>query len=694
MKHWQIRFRNYADNLCTISIYDEDYTGPVIELTGSGDVFTTSEDSSSDVLSPIRSATGYISIIDKEHLYDAIPTSDTQYYVSLRDENYLLWEGFIQAQTIDGDMYDRYDEVRIPVVDALGVMDSIKMDVSDRNLDLSPIGSYITEAIDAVNAHGATIGNIVFPKEWTANGSSVFYEWMKIKANRYNFINSDNEQPDTHLAILKGIAEAFGWVVSVYRTTLVFQSMRDEAQYNLALLNPVKNYCAGLSSTLSTFNTNFNPIDISTLQSISTDNNKTIERGVGSVFVNVDPNVKDNGHIGLPSDGLVFKQYNLNENPNWRVLEYYDDTRYFRTYDHTIYAATNENMPKYPNACIGDSSYGPALGSIRTYMARYDADASADKKSYEYKAGILCWYDIPTYTVRGIERICPIYGMAHIVDIYGGVMAARRDGCIDVRFKGYNYGGVGGITTAFKVALRIGDYYIHRDADIFSFSKERVWLNPEWESDQFFDFHFKSNKTKNMLYVDAEDLCLPTARTNYMGELQQLAGDIFFELWLDCSDRVNHEWPAAAKAFFSIDELSVRYCESEYEYLQGIGKISKTFETTTDNTNGDITITPRICTKFPDIESGFAVLYNRTDSLKPGDFVKVTGHQSLEEALHDELSRCYIGRTIIAEPEVRAIPSLHATDILIEGERYHVLSTSTNWRDNTTKYKLAKIKSA
>ena len=87
---WQCQFQsfggtNYAVNICT-----KQQPGSVQMLTGAAEPFTTQEDDSDDIFTPIRTQTGYLRVIDPDGslLADLIPANNTERLVQ-------LWSGTI-----------------------------------------------------------------------------------------------------------------------------------------------------------------------------------------------------------------------------------------------------------------------------------------------------------------------------------------------------------------------------------------------------------------------------------------------------------------------------------------------------------------------------------------------------------------------------------------------------------------------
>lgn len=123
--HWQIKFRSLRSNiLFTANVYDDDYSGDPVQLTGAAVPFETQEDDSDDPFEPVRTQSGYLRIVDTGEDNDGntfdwrtfIPTTDTDRPVTLTNEDgTVLWMGFMQAQNFGARLYDTPQEREFPL---------------------------------------------------------------------------------------------------------------------------------------------------------------------------------------------------------------------------------------------------------------------------------------------------------------------------------------------------------------------------------------------------------------------------------------------------------------------------------------------------------------------------------------------------------------------------------------------------
>lgn len=133
--HWQVKFRSLRTNeLYTVNIYDANFSGTPVQLTGAAKPFTTQEDTTDDFFEPVRTQSGYLRIVDtgKDNAgntfnwRDFIPTTDTNRPVTLTDSNgNVKWQGFMQAQNFGAKLYEIPQEREFPVQCMLSVLSRI-----------------------------------------------------------------------------------------------------------------------------------------------------------------------------------------------------------------------------------------------------------------------------------------------------------------------------------------------------------------------------------------------------------------------------------------------------------------------------------------------------------------------------------------------------------------------------------------
>ena len=104
-----------------INIYEPDYSGSVVVLKGGAQPFVTQETDDEDAFLPIRSSSGYITVIcESQSLVDAIlPVNVHDRYVELVDvtpnANKVVWNGYILPEEYSGDWNVTPFELQLPI---------------------------------------------------------------------------------------------------------------------------------------------------------------------------------------------------------------------------------------------------------------------------------------------------------------------------------------------------------------------------------------------------------------------------------------------------------------------------------------------------------------------------------------------------------------------------------------------------
>ena len=129
--------RLHSGNVRQYAVHIQGGSGSEIALKGAASPIVTEEDDDDDIFTPIRTQTGYIRIVDDGKAADGvtefdwkdlIPTTDTERPVTLTTGNTVLWQGFIQAQTFDGPIYNGPTEREFPIQCVLSALDSIQVE--------------------------------------------------------------------------------------------------------------------------------------------------------------------------------------------------------------------------------------------------------------------------------------------------------------------------------------------------------------------------------------------------------------------------------------------------------------------------------------------------------------------------------------------------------------------------------------
>ena len=124
--HWRIPFVSLDNTPYQVNIYEEGYQGSVVILKGGAQPFVTEELDDPDAFLPIRTSSGYISVICESAslVNDILPVNVHDRYVELVDvtpnANKVAWNGYVMPEEYSGDWNVTPFELSLPVASPIG----------------------------------------------------------------------------------------------------------------------------------------------------------------------------------------------------------------------------------------------------------------------------------------------------------------------------------------------------------------------------------------------------------------------------------------------------------------------------------------------------------------------------------------------------------------------------------------------
>lgn len=132
--HWRIPFVSLDDTPYQVNIYEEGYQGNVVILKGGAQPFVTEELDDPDAFLPIRTSSGYITVICESAslVNDILPVNVHDRYVELVDvtpnANKVAWNGYVMPEEYSGDWNVTPFELSLPVASPIGACLDLKYD--------------------------------------------------------------------------------------------------------------------------------------------------------------------------------------------------------------------------------------------------------------------------------------------------------------------------------------------------------------------------------------------------------------------------------------------------------------------------------------------------------------------------------------------------------------------------------------
>lgn len=222
-KRWNVPFVSRNNIVYSVNIYQRNYNGTVTTLTGGAEPFVTSEDTSDDILTPIRTQSGYINIVCDRNTWRTI--IDNGDYVNLTDRNgKIYWNGFISKESFNGSLFEPLIEYQIPVHCILTHMKSYYFKLSP--FDSPTFAQILCEAFNM-------IGRVPYYMYWTDAHGEIPY-FLEERFQRSNFYNEDQDKNTdletvisgsiTYFDVISEICKYFGIVLCTFDNSILFNS--------------------------------------------------------------------------------------------------------------------------------------------------------------------------------------------------------------------------------------------------------------------------------------------------------------------------------------------------------------------------------------------------------------------------------------------------------------------------------------
>lgn len=224
-----------GDDPLEVVVYDSQYSGTPVELPGADNPFSTEEDKTEDFFMPVRSQSGYLSIVDNGTVMvdqspfdwqDLLPNKFLDHPVVLRNANTLevLWSGFIQHQQPDYVLYEYPVERQYAMTGILGVLSNIFFNtgISERTSSYINFAKVIKIIIDSLPEE-------VRPADYYFQDYAHAADKLLCKVNPQLFYDVDasigeNLSQATPLYmcsdVLENIAYFFGWSFRTHHNSL------------------------------------------------------------------------------------------------------------------------------------------------------------------------------------------------------------------------------------------------------------------------------------------------------------------------------------------------------------------------------------------------------------------------------------------------------------------------------------------
>lgn len=248
-KKWTIPFVSLKNVSCRIDIYKRGYTGSSVTtlspyVSGAPGVaaaqpFYWEEDDDNSLLEVIRVKTGYINLVEttRDGLSDLYPSTNTEHFVEVYYDSYLVFTGFMQAQTFENEWGPAPRELSFPVTSPLGLMDGYTFSTINPP-SMVTFATLFREIIN--NSDG--VYNYVWMQSTGGNPTKSVNEFnsMSIQSLVVSPYRSDFGYGDTnpfegvsYLYFIEAVCNAFGLIAHDEPGRLVFSKFDNTNNYYL-----------------------------------------------------------------------------------------------------------------------------------------------------------------------------------------------------------------------------------------------------------------------------------------------------------------------------------------------------------------------------------------------------------------------------------------------------------------------------
>lgn len=233
MAYWYIRFKSRDGNTYEARINGK--TGNTnVELQGAESPFTTEEKDTDLMFEPVITQSGYLQIEDNGYdlagnafdWHDLVPQNSSRRMVELckisTSGNHLVWTGFIQPRTFDGEYLAAGQTRKFPLICPLAQLESVEVDPEECTIAnfayllyylLGTIGDdFYFQGIDAIDTW------LLLKLNW-----SVFADIKETK-DAQGEVEIELKPKMNKLEALEEVCRFFGWTCRIVGKTIYFAS--------------------------------------------------------------------------------------------------------------------------------------------------------------------------------------------------------------------------------------------------------------------------------------------------------------------------------------------------------------------------------------------------------------------------------------------------------------------------------------
>ena len=374
--HWQVKFKSLrTDTLYTVNVYDDDYSGDPVQLTGAAQPFVTQEDDDDDWFTPIRTQSGYLRIVDtgKDNegnafdWRDLIPATDTSRPVTLTDaDNEVMWKGFIQAQNFGTRTFEMPQEREFPLQCPLSILSCKIVSAAPgafRNF------AYLLKAITN------TIPADCQPDSIVIQGGSDAQQWLLKMTDWQNMTTLNKttlEGRFNMFELLEEVCRYWGWTARTHGSSLFLVCPDDMDEQSFLTLTPEQLATMAAGDSAGTVTSGFSSVVFGNDIFASVNQNDYQLRGYNKAVVHPDINRADE-YVDPFTTELERKMDSHTWNDgysDWNVHAHYTPDE-SDTYTAYIYAHAFSGLASFNFAVATTNNENEDIGNVIRFKKTY-----------------------------------------------------------------------------------------------------------------------------------------------------------------------------------------------------------------------------------------------------------------------------------------------------------------------------------
>ena len=688
--HWRIQFRTRSEKLGVLNLYEENYSGAVVELTPAAVPFETQEDSSDKWLEPIRKQTGYIRVLDEGNTDGIMPVGMKDRFVEYCEDDVLQWCGYMVPDVYSSDWDVTPLEVEFPVVGGLGVLEGVYLNEDD-GLGVVPLARLV---YDALKATGVDYSMIYFPKEVLQSESATDYLYpMRLEVSRFNFFQDNDslnsEDPDwtryngeTNYNVLSEVMRFYGWTIRERGENIWITSTNNEGSVKISMTDLsvlAEGFAMAENESVSV-----EEYDLSSFGLAGADHKRDILQGRKKVIVKASVNPVGAVVPSVDKSKMKFvDSFVGNFATNNQIYAYEKRSLYvpkvgytdvvFRSYAKTTMNEIFSDWTQIEQTMAGVTLY---LGAYFIEQERVTAEDYAKKKNWNLtetiRINLQDWTgDYPTIEEA---RNLPIVQMRsrNVANYVSGafVISAQTRSISQGLLTDYGGNGKG----ALEIMFRVGDKYWNGSGWVTN----AVWFsvqmgNEENPADWQGTGKIISTKTLDMPYNGAD---------GYVMQINEsLSGEIELTIHSVRND--------GGYGVLMLDNFKVDYFGEDMEQKKSDDSENRYAKTTGLNYTNEEEISLKIATNNNN-KAGYGILSQSGTNVESLYFVE-KGMMRPEMNLVNKGISLYGRSTEKLTLQLDKISARPHDVIMWEGKKYLLASEAVNWAEETGQYIIMEV---